>query len=57
VPTFEDWPHLPYTWAYCREAFRWRPVSSGGFQHATADDLVWVRAIVDSSMYPSDGRS
>ncbi|KAH8923828.1 cytochrome P450 [Atractiella rhizophila] len=36
-PTFEDRPELPYTEAFVREAFRWRPVSSGGFAHAVTE--------------------
>ncbi|KAI5474721.1 hypothetical protein MNV49_002546 [Pseudohyphozyma bogoriensis] len=30
---------LPYIEAFRKEVFRWRPVSSGGFRHATTQDL------------------
>lgn len=45
VPTFADMDKLPITLAYSREVQRWRPVSSGGFQHATTADLTWVRRL------------
>lgn len=30
VPSFDDQDDLPITWAFIRESYRWRPVSSGG---------------------------
>ena len=39
VPQFDDWNDLPVTQAFCRETYRWRPVSAGGFAHRTTSDL------------------
>ncbi|KAJ9111560.1 hypothetical protein QFC20_002534 [Naganishia adeliensis] len=41
LPTFDDSDDLPVTWAFIRESYRWRPVSSGGFQHRTTEDIAW----------------
>lgn len=30
VPSFDDQDDLPVAWAFIRESYRWRPVSSGG---------------------------
>jgi len=49
VPSFADMDRLPITVAYSREVQRWRPVSSGGFAHATTADLTWVRQIAAES--------
>lgn len=44
VPTFADKADLPYSSAFVKEALRWRPISSGGFQHELIEDLTYVRA-------------
>ncbi|EIW78754.1 hypothetical protein CONPUDRAFT_128357 [Coniophora puteana RWD-64-598 SS2] len=41
APTFEDRPNLPQTVAFMLEAFRWRPVSVGGFAHRATRDVIW----------------
>ncbi|GHJ87894.1 hypothetical protein NliqN6_4296 [Naganishia liquefaciens] len=41
LPSFDDQDDLPVTWAFIRESYRWRPVSSGGFQHKTTEDIDW----------------
>lgn len=45
VPTFDDQDDLPVTWAFIRESYRWRPVSSGGEQDAVCmEELADLKA-------------
>ncbi|KAJ9096005.1 hypothetical protein QFC21_005369 [Naganishia friedmannii] len=37
LPTFDDQEDLPVTWAFIRETYRWRPVSSGG-EHSSVSN-------------------
>ena len=39
TPQFSDWDDLPVTKAFCRESYRWRPVSAGGFAHKSLTEL------------------
>ncbi|OSX61654.1 hypothetical protein POSPLADRAFT_1046942 [Postia placenta MAD-698-R-SB12] len=41
APTFEDEDLLPEVTAFVLEAYRWRPVSAGGFSHRATKDVVW----------------
>ncbi|POW03668.1 hypothetical protein PSTT_10926 [Puccinia striiformis] len=41
MPTFDDYPELPWVSAFVSETFRWRPVSAAGFMHATVKDDVY----------------
>lgn len=41
LPTFQDQDDLPYLRALCQEVHRWRPVSSGGFQHQLTEDVTY----------------
>ena len=45
-PNFNDWNDLTYTQAYCKEVLRWRPISSGGFAHATTQEVVYGEYII-----------
>ena len=38
LPTFADFPHLPYIRAMVKEALRWRPVAPQGVPHRTTQD-------------------
>ena len=38
LPTFADYPHLPYIRAMVKEALRWRPVAPQGVPHRTTMD-------------------
>jgi len=38
IPTFADFPHLPYIRAMVKEALRWRPVDPLGFPHLSIED-------------------
>jgi cytochrome P450 len=38
LPTFADYPHLPYIRAMVKEVFRWRPVSPLGIPHRSTED-------------------
>jgi cytochrome P450 len=46
LPTFSDLDDLPYLRALCQEIHRWRPVSSGGFQHAITKDLRYKQYVL-----------
>ncbi|KAF8524543.1 cytochrome P450 [Hysterangium stoloniferum] len=41
LPTFDDWPSLPYINAICLEIQRWRPVLPLGIAHALMEDDVY----------------
>ncbi|TFK52811.1 cytochrome P450 [Heliocybe sulcata] len=41
LPNFGDMDMLPQTMAFVLEAFRWRPVSAGGFMHKATKDIFW----------------
>ncbi|KAH9965224.1 cytochrome P450 [Russula dissimulans] len=38
IPTFADFPHLPYIRAMVKEALRWRPVDPLGLPHLCTED-------------------
>ncbi|KAF8271997.1 cytochrome P450 [Lactarius quietus] len=38
LPTFADYPHLPYIRAMVKEALRWRPVDPVGLPHRSIED-------------------
>ncbi|KAH9983998.1 cytochrome P450 [Russula vinacea] len=38
LPTFADYPHLPYIRAMVKEALRWRPVAPLGVPHQSTED-------------------
>ena len=38
LPTFADYPNLPYIRAMVKEAMRWRPVAPLGFPHRSTED-------------------
>ncbi|KAH9002681.1 cytochrome P450 [Lactarius hatsudake] len=38
LPTFADYPHLPYIRAMVKEALRWRPVDPIGLPHRSIED-------------------
>ena len=38
LPTFADYPHLPYIRATVKEALRWRPVDPVGLPHRSIED-------------------
>jgi cytochrome P450 len=38
LPTFADFPHLPYIRAMVKEALRWRPVAPLGVPHQSTED-------------------
>ncbi|KAH9002683.1 cytochrome P450 [Lactarius hatsudake] len=38
LPTFADYPHLPYIRAMVKEALRWRPVDPIGLPHQSIED-------------------
>ncbi|KAI0265535.1 cytochrome P450 [Gloeopeniophorella convolvens] len=38
MPTFADYPHLPYIRAMVKEALRWRPVDPFGVPHRSTED-------------------
>ncbi|KAF8485186.1 cytochrome P450 [Russula ochroleuca] len=38
LPTFADYPHLPYIRAMVKEAMRWRPVGPLGVPHRSTED-------------------
>jgi cytochrome P450 len=38
LPTFADYPNLPYIRAMVKEAMRWRPVAPLGFSHRSTED-------------------
>jgi len=38
IPTFADFPHLPYIRAMVKEALRWRPVDPLGLPHQSIED-------------------
>ncbi|KAI0279216.1 cytochrome P450 [Russula aff. rugulosa BPL654] len=38
LPTFADYPHLPYIRATVKEALRWRPVDPVGLPHRSTED-------------------
>lgn len=46
LPTFADMNDLPYIRALCQEVSRWRPVSSGGFQHALTEDVQYGKYLL-----------
>lgn len=48
APNFDDQSTLPYLSAFIREVFRWRPVSSGGFQHSTTAPLTYNGYLIPS---------
>jgi cytochrome P450 len=38
LPTFADYPHLPYIRAMVKEALRWRPIDPVGLPHRSTED-------------------
>lgn len=46
MPTFSDCSELPMVTAFFSETFRWRPVSAGGFMHATVKDDVYEGLLI-----------
>jgi cytochrome P450 len=38
LPTFADYPHLPYVRAMVKEVLRWRPVGPMGIPHVPTED-------------------
>ncbi|KAL8293231.1 hypothetical protein RQP46_000925 [Phenoliferia psychrophenolica] len=46
APTFTDQADLPLVQAFIKEVFRWRPVSSGGFAHATTAPVVYQNHVI-----------
>ncbi|PHH76622.1 hypothetical protein CDD80_1377 [Ophiocordyceps camponoti-rufipedis] len=38
LPSFDDFPHLPYTQSFVQEALRWRPLAPGGVPHSPITD-------------------
>jgi len=38
LPTFADFPHLPYIRAMVKESLRWRPIAPSGVPHQTTED-------------------
>jgi len=46
VPTFEDEEALPEVTAFFLEAYRWRPVTAGGFAHRATKDIIWKNYII-----------
>jgi cytochrome P450 len=38
LPTFADFPHLPYIHAMVKESLRWRPIAPSGVPHQTTED-------------------
>ena len=38
LPTFNDYPHLPYIRAMVKEVLRWRPIGPMGVPHHTTED-------------------
>lgn len=51
MPTFDDYPSLPYMRALVQEVSRWRPVSSGGFLHALTEDVQYKQYVLPKGSY------
>ncbi|KIP04789.1 hypothetical protein PHLGIDRAFT_31183 [Phlebiopsis gigantea 11061_1 CR5-6] len=46
LPTFGDESLLPLVAAFYLEAYRWRPISYGGFAHRATTDIVWNEYVI-----------
>lgn len=46
VPSFDDESLLPLVTAFYLEAYRWRPVSYGGFAHKATADIRWGEYVI-----------